>query len=403
MICKKEYKSKKIEMLFNNLKKCIKINKMSTVKMNKNYMDGIKKCASLYGFKVEEAIAKIMDSKKKVKIVAPKSKFALPFSGEKDSKCCEGLRYNDGLYTQCEVMKKGENTFCAVCDKGNQKYGTIDDRMNTGIMDFKDPSGKSPVHYGKIMKKLKISKEDVQEEALRMGKAVHSVHFEEQEEKRGRPKTVKVVKDKTEKKKGRPKKMPKGLELESKTTDLFASLIANSVSSEIDDMCEAEFVKNSCENGVKEIVVSEPALLETCIVEENKKISKEEAKALEKAKKEEEKALEKAKKEEEKALEKAKKEEEKALKKEEEKALKKDEGKPKKKVAEKKVVEEEEEADVVKKVKYEGVTYLKSKKSGIVYNMEQDAIGKWDEASQKIVFNPVDAELEEDECESDSE
>jgi uncharacterized protein (DUF4415 family) len=146
-------------------------------------------------------------------------------------------------------------------------------------------------------------------------------------------------------------------------------------------MCEAEFVKNSCENGVKEIVVSEPALLETCIVEENKKISKEEAKALEKAKKEEEKAL----------------------KKDEEKALKKDEGKPKKKVAEKKVVEEEEEADVVKKVKYEGVTYLKSKKSGIVYNMEQDAIGKWDEASQKIVFNPVDAELEEDECESDSE
>ena len=392
MICKKEYKSKKIEMLFNNLKKCIKINKMSTVKMNKNYMDGIKKCASLYGFKVEEAIAKIMDSKKKVKIVAPKSKFALPFSGEKDSKCCEGLRYNDGLYTQCEVMKKGENTFCAVCDKGNQKYGTIDDRMNTGIMDFKDPSGKSPVHYGKIMKKLKISKEDVQEEALRMGNAVHSVHFEEQEEKRGRPKTVKVVKDKTEKKKGRPKKMPKGLELESKTTDLFASLIANSVSSEIDDMCEAEFVKNSCENGVKEIVVSDPALLETCIVEENKKISKEEAKALEKAKKEEETAWEKAKKEEEKALEK-----------EEEKALKKDEGKPKKKVAEKKVVEEEEEADVVKKVKYEGVTYLKSKKSGIVYNMEQDAIGKWDEASQKIVFNPVDAELEEDECESDSE
>ena len=57
----------------------------------------------------------------------------------------------------------------------------------------------------------------------------------------------------------------------------------------------------------------------------------------------------------------------------------------------------------MKKVKYEGVTYLKSKKSGIVYNMEQDAIGKWDEASQKIVFNPVDAELEEDECESDSE
>ena len=396
---------------------------MSNLKMNKKFLEGIEKCASLYGFKVEDAIAKIMESKKKVKVVAPKSKFALPFSGEKDSNCCEGLRYNDGLYTQCEVLKKGENEFCAVCEKGNLKYGTINDRMNTGIMDYKDPSGKSPVHYGKIMKKLKVSKVDVQEEALRMGKVVHSVHLEEQEEKRGRPKAVKVVKEKTEKKKGRPKKEPKGLELESKTTDLFASLIANSVSSEIDDMCEAEFVKNSEENGVKEIVVSAPAVLSSLIVEE-KKISKEEAKALEKAKKEEEKALkeevkalEKAKKEEVKALEKAKKEEEKALekaKKEEEKALKDKAKALEKKVKKSKIDDDvrptpvfidppDDEPDVVKKIKYEGVTYLKSKKSGIVYNMEQDVIGKWDESSQKILFNPVDAELEEDECESDSE
>ena len=383
---------------------------MSTVKINKKFLEGIEKCASLYGFKVEDAIKKIMESKKKVKIVAPKSKFALPFDGNKDSNCCEGLRYNDGLYTQCEVLKKGGNKFCAVCEKGKLKYGTIDDRMSTGIMDYKDPSGKNPVHYGKIMKKLKLTREEVNEESLRMNKVLPSVHFEEQEEKRGRPKAVKVVKEKTEKKKGRPKKMPKGLELESKTTDLFASLIASSVSSsssEIDDMCEAEFIKNSEENGVKEIVVSAPEMLNASIVEENKKVSKDEAKALEKAKKEEakllkeqEKALEKAKKEEAKALEKAKKEEEKALEKSKKDALKTVE---KKAVEKKVVVEEEEEADVVKKIKIDGVTYLKSKKSGVVYNMEQDVIGKWDDASQKIIFNPVDAELEEDECESDSE
>ena len=75
----------------------------------------------------------------------------------------------------------------------------------------------------------------------------------------------------------------------------------------------------------------------------------------------------------------------------------------KKEKVEDKASEEEEEADVVKKIKFEGATYLKSKKSGIVYNMEQDVIGKWDEATQKIIFNPVDAELEEDECDSDSE
>ena len=363
---------------------------IQTTKMNKKFMEGIEKCASLYGFSVDDAIAKIMESKKKVKIVAPKASFALPFSGEKNVKCCDGLRYNDGLYTQCEVLKKGENNFCAVCEKGNLKYGTIDDRMSAGLMEFKDPSGKSPVHYSKIMKKLKLTKEQVLEEGLKMGKTVNEIHLEVQEEKRGRPKTVKVVKEKTDKKKGRPKKEPKGLELENKTTDLFASLIANSVeSSEIDEMCHAEFVKNSEENGVKEIVVCNPELLKACITEEKKKVSKEEAKAL----KEQEKALEKAKKEEEKAQAKLLKEQEKASKKIVEK-----------KVVEKKVVvEEEEEADVVKKIKIDGVTYLKSKKSGVVYNIEQDVIGKWDDASQKIIFNPVDAELEEDECESDSE
>ena len=371
---------------------------MQTTKMNKKFLEGIEKCASLYGFKVEDAIAKIMESKKKVKIVALKSKFALPFNGEKDSKCCEGLRYNDGLYTQCEVLKKGENKFCAVCEKGKLKYGTIDDRMSTGIMDYKDPSGKSPVHYGKIMKKLKLTREVVQEESIRMDKVFPSVHFEEQEEKRGRPKAVKVVKEKIDKKKGRPKKAPKGLVLESKTTDLFANLIANSVSpsSEIDDMCEAEFVKNSEANGVKEILVSVPEVLNTSIVEENK-VTKEQEKALEKAKKEEAKLL----KEQEKALEKAKKDALKTVEKASKKVVEKKA--VDKKAVDKVVVEEEEEADVVKKIKVDGVTFLKSKKSGVVYNMEQDVIGKWDEGSQKIIFNPVDAELEEDECESDSE
>jgi hypothetical protein len=377
---------------------------MSTMmlKMNKKFMEGIEKCASLYGFSVEDAIAKIIESKKKVKIVAPKASFALPFSGEKNERCCEGLRYNDGLYTQCEVVKKGENKYCAVCEKGNLKYGTIDERMKVGIMEFKDPSGKSPVHYSKIMKKLKITKEQVLEEALKMVKAVDEVHLEVQEEKRGRPKAVKVVKEKGEKKKGRPKKEPKGLELENKTTDLFASLIANSVesSSSIDDMCEEEFLKNSKENGVKEIVVVEPALLEACIVKE-KKSKKEEEKALAVAKKAEEKALAVAKKAEEKALAVAKKSEEKASKVVEKKVKKTkndDDNRPTPAF-----VDLPDDTDVVKKIKVEGVTYLKSKKSGIVYNMEQDVIGKWDDVSQKILFNPVDAELEEDECESDSE
>ena len=394
------------------------------LKMNKKVLEGIEKCASLYGFDVADAIEKIMASKKKVKVVAPKASFALPFSGEMKERCCEGLRYNDGLYTQCEVIKKGENKYCAVCEKGNLKYGTIRDRMDAGLMEFKDPSGKSPVHYSKIMKKLKLTREAVLEEGEKMGNKVHPIHLEVQEEKRGRPKALKEVKEKAEKKKGRPKKEPKGLELENKTTDLFASLIANSVS--------------ECDNlpGVSEMVavVSSPApendetnKLDKLFEKGIKAQEKEYSKALEKAKKDEEKALEKAKKDEEKALEKAKKELEKAkkelekAKKDEEKALEKALEKAKKakkdeeKALEKKVlakVVKEEEADTVERITQEGVKcksshpgvqYLKSKKSGIVYNMEQDVIGKWDEESKKIIFNAIKEELEEDECDSDSE
>ena len=147
------------------------------------------------------------------------------------------------------------------------------------------------------------------------------------------------------------------------------------------------------------------------------------AKALEKSKKDEEKALALAKKEEEKALALAKKAEEKVLalaKKAEEKASKKA---PKEKVVKEKVVKvitevkemphlQEDQEDTVERITQEGVKckkshpgvqYFKSKHSGVIYNMEHDVIGKWDDVTGKIILNPVGDELEEDECDSDSE
>jgi hypothetical protein len=58
--------------------------------------------------------------------------------------------------------------------------------------------------------------------------------------------------------------------------------------------------------------------------------------------------------------------------------------------------EVEEEPDVVKRFEFEGVKYLKSKNTGIIYNMEQDVIGKWNESTQKIDFNTEDGEEEEE-------
>ena len=117
-------------------------------------------------------------------------------------------------------------------------------------------------------------------------------------------------------------------------------------------------------------------------------------------------------KEEKKALalkEKEAKNEEKLKEKEAKNALKKDllkEQKVSKKVSKKDlssvvaaVVEEEVEApaEVVKRFEFEGVKYLKSKNTGIIYNMEQDVVGKWNESTQKIDFNPAtDEEVEEE-------
>ena len=57
----------------------------------------------------------------------------------------------------------------------------------------------------------------------------------------------------------------------------------------------------------------------------------------------------------------------------------------------------EEVPDVVKRFEFEGVKYLKSKNTGIIYNMEQDVIGQWNEATQKIDFNDNKEEEEEEE------
>jgi hypothetical protein len=412
--------------------------KVQTSKLNKAAMDAVVKCAELYGFDVSDAIEKILNSKvsKTNKKEVPKSSFALPFSNVKNDKCCEGLRYNEGLYTQCEVSKKGESKYCTVCEKGGLKYGSIDERMKCGLMEFKDPSGKSPVVYSKIMKKLKITKEDVMEEALKMGKSIDELHFEVQEEKRGRPKVSKVIIAKEEKKKGRPKKEKKSLELDNNTTDLFADLIANSceLSCEIEEDNKElleEFpeykahlegkVEVSNKDLLKEVKkqMNELKKMEKDAEKEALKLKKDAEKEAQKLKKDAEKVVTKVVKEKavkepkekvpKKAPKEAKETKEKAVKEPKEKVPKKapkEAKETKEKVPEKVIEEEEEEEDTVERITKEGVKckksfdgeqYLRSSKSGVVYNMEQDVIGKWDEESNKIVFNPVEAELEGDE------
>lgn len=388
-------------------------------------------CASMYGFDGEEAIRILslsmvkMERKvavkkvaKAAKVVVSKPEYPLPYNGELNDKCCFALRQNSGLYTQCTVLRKGEAEFCKGCASQMQKtgaevpeYGTIQMRQAVGIFEYVDPKGRKPVAYTKVMKKYKFTEEQAVEEAGKFGITIDANHFivPETESKRGRPSTKGDKEEKVKGVKGRPKKEKKVLSIEGEEEDLFATLVAEANNEEeivvkkgkTEEEKEAERARKAEKEALRQI---EKADKEAKIAAEKaeKEAKKEQERLAREAKKAEEEAAKKAK-EEQRLKEKAEKEAKIAAEKAEKEAKKK-QTKPKKQVVED---EEEEEPDVVKKIEFEGKKYLKSKKTGIIYdyneyvkNQEQVVVGKWNEKTNKIDFQQaeeVEEEYEEEE------
>ena len=443
---------------------------MSMQKVNNEVMKMLKSavemCASKYNFDSEEAYRMICSNEglelkssnkrnvnKKREVV--KSAFPLPYNGELNSECCLGIRQNSGLYTQCPSLRPENAAYCSSCDKqaaknehGLPDYGNIQTRLSKYINDeeFVDPSGKKPVAYTKVMKKLKLTEEQVREEAAKHNMTLDPRHFIEVEKKSGRP--AKEPKEPKElKAKGRPKKSKKVLELAGEEEDLFASLVMSasktieedvieeSVTSEsegddnsslgdVDVVVEAKASKPKAEKKPKlsaeekaalaeqkKQALAEQKAAEKLALAEQKKAEAEEKKAAlaekKKAEAEEKKAALAEKKkleaEEKKAALEKEKEAKKFLKeleKQEKQAVAevKKENKKKETKKETKVEDkvEEEEPDVVKKIMFEGKKYLKSKNTGIIYNMEQDVIGKWNEEKNRIDFDETGEESEEE-------
>lgn len=416
-------------------------------------IEAVNYCANKYKFSAEEAIRdlcleeikverKVKDvrlSKSKSMSMSKKCEFPLPYNGEYNDECCQALRQNNGLYTQCQGVRRGETEFCKSCASSMQKsgmevpeYGTIKMRNAVGIFEYVDPKGRKPVSYTKVMNKYKLTKEQVLAEAKKLNMEINEQHFVVPEEtKRGRPSKEKEPKEKCPR--GRPKKSKKVVEIDNECEDLFASLVANAnedVKSEEEEIIkkndvseEEKEAKKAAEKAEKEAKkAAEKAEKEAKMAAQ--KAEKEAKLAAEKAEKEAKKAAEKAEKEAKKkaeeeekaakklaaeqakaekeaklAAEKAAKEAEKAAK---EAAKKEKAPKKEKEAAKKEKEEEEEEPDVVKKIEFEGKKYLKSKKTGIIYdyneytkNGEQVVVGKWNDTSNKIEF--TDSEEEEDE------
>lgn len=276
------------------------------------------------------------------------SRIALPFSGEMYNDRCRGLKYNNGLMTQCKVRIGAdcgvyELKYCKTCenqskknDHGKPTYGTIIERLKCDIYDYVAPNGERPISYASVMSKQNLSKECVLEESKRCGQKIDERHFDSNEgvvpekRSRGRPKSSvnndcdkSVVKGR----RGRPKKDSKVLELSS-GDDLFSALVSEQDAEQV-VFTDAEIVAKSDAEQDAETVA------ELDVVQDTINEAEEEE-------------------------------------------------------------EEEEETDVVIRVEIDNKKYLKSKKSGVIYDASShEEIGVWNEKTQVIDYYAGDNEEEE--------
>ena len=382
----------------------------------------VKECAAKYGFDAEAEIrmlglenlslikkqmAKKTAGAKKAKAPkapkAPKEKkstFPLPFIKDLvNISGCQGLAYNKGLFTQCDKKRMENGEFCKSCqseaDKnasGSPDCGNVCDRIVTGLYEFKDPKGRSPTRYVKVLEKLKLNETDAMEEANKLNINLDYEHFVVEEQKKS---------------KGRPKKASSVVEAEN-VTDLFAKLTVDVVENS-ESESESVSVKSKKSKLTDEEKAEKKAKLEAD--REAKKAEREAAKAAEKeekkAKLEAEKEAKKAEKEAKIAAEKAEREAKRLKEKEEKAAAKAAEKKPEKgkKASKAKVEEKVEEPEPETKTKvtkflYNGVNYLKSK-DHVVYTLKGEEVGVWDPNTGELSI--IEDEDEEEEEEYDEE
>jgi hypothetical protein len=148
----------------------------------------------------------VTEKKEKKPREPKKSVFPMPFFAENvNADGCQGLAYNRGLFTQCPKNRLETGDYCKGCqteaDKnssGCPDCGNVSSRLATGLYEFKDPKGRSPISYVKLLTKLNITLEQVSEETGKQGKTIPQEHLVVAEKKtsagnRGRPKKVNKV------------------------------------------------------------------------------------------------------------------------------------------------------------------------------------------------------------------
>ena len=364
---------------------------------------------------IRKPMAKKAKSDKPKAVKAPKEKknsIPLPFTSA-SFEGCQGLCYNHGLFTQCVKPKAESGEYCKSCqteaDKnanGQPNCGTVAARLATGLYEFKDPKGRSPTSYLKVLEKMKISEADANTEYhSKFGSFMPIEHLTaiEKPKKSGRPKKATQIKA-------------------DNVQDLFAKATAEDVNA------NPETLENKPSSKKAKLTEEEKAAKKAALEKERaeKKLERELKLAAEKAEKEANKKAEaekkKAEREAAKAEEKAKKDAAKAEEKAKKDAAKADKkGKKAEHPADKR-----EPVEVVKvhplaapvlatpvsapapaevpkvkvtRITIDGETFLKSS-DNVVYNTSKEAVGIWDSVNEILLPLPDEDEEEEQEEES---
>ena len=195
--------------------------------------------------------------------------YPVPYEGVVKADCCESLKCNGGLYTQCNEMKVAGGRYCVGCEGHMMKKGltvpeagTVEDRRRQDMYSYVSPGGKRQVSFGVWLKTRKVSRADWDVYALERGIKISSRHFEEPVAlKRGRPPSSDRKKegdDNVGKKRGRGRPR-KNAELDLSTTSDMWSAIEMSEESPVEvAVSEKESAKeSSSKTEVKSEVVVE--------------------------------------------------------------------------------------------------------------------------------------------------
>ena len=385
------------------------------------------------GLKKDKVVSKNDKKDKKDK----KSVFPMPFIPELvDMAGCQGLAFNRGLFTQCAKKCMENGNFCSGCqteaDKnasGCPDCGTVQARCATGLYEFKDSKGRSPVSYIKVLEKVKLNQESAIEEAGKLHIVLDNEHF-----------VLAEAKEKSKKSKGRPKKTV-AVQADN-VNDLFAKLSSESDDEVIEDLEEEKPVKaakaklSEEEKAAKKAALEEERALKKALAQQQRDAKIAEERAEKEAKRKAEAEIKKAERDakiaQEKALAQQQREakrlqekEEREAKRLQEKALAEQKKEGSKKSVKKALAEPNKEeskpdqkpdqkpvpvtADApvtakvsVTRIQIAGKAYLKSSTNILYDPTSKEEVGIWDPETKTIKELPQEDDDEEEEEDYDA-